>query len=112
MLTYSENSTPITQKDLPNYKNKYVKCIHCNYKWIFKLLDIQNDRLVVTQGIDIYPQPRLYYGGVTDFNIKRTEPLYGSDALYTVTKQDMKLYRKFTREIIFLNSNKSYYGSK
>ena len=88
------------------------------YIWLFKLVDVPKGKqdLIVTQGIDILPTPRTYH---TDFfkehkftdNFKE-EYSYQAKLIRLPTKDELNLYRKYTRELILLGTNKSQFGTK
>lgn len=99
---------------LKEHIGKYILRDNREYKWIFKLLNVKNIReITITQGMDIYPKARAYHGrGITDFNKQWEEDVYTETKLRLPTKDEMNLYRKYSREIILLNTNKSCYGTK
>lgn len=103
----------MTTLKLKKYKGKILTRSNSNYTWMFKLVDVDNDgTLLVTQGMDIFPQPRAYYRlGIKDFN-KIHEEIINEDNITIPTKEEMNLYRKYTREIILLGTNKSEFGTK
>jgi hypothetical protein len=102
----------MTTLELKKYKGKILTRNNINYTWMFKLVDVDNcGTLLVTQGMDIFPQPRAYHGrGIKDFNKIHDE--INGDNITIPTKEEMKLYRKYTREIILLGTNKSEFGTK
>ena len=102
----------ITLELLKKYKGKILTRSNNNYTWMFKLVDVNNyGTLLVTQCMDIFPQPRAYHGrGIKDFNEIHDE--INGDTITIPTKEEMKLYRKYTREIILLGTNKSKFGTK
>ena len=102
----------MTTLKLKKYKGKILTRSNSNYTWMFKLVDVNNyGILLVTQGMDIFPQPRAYHGrGIKDFNKIHDE--INGDSITIPTKEEMKLYRKYTREIILLGTNKSEFGTK
>ena len=104
----------IPKKELYKYIGKYLLRENREYKWIFKLVDVLGgNSILVTQGVDIYPTPRMYHsGGITIFN-KTWDETPNEDVLTRLpTKKEMNQYRQYTRELIFLGSNKSSYGKK
>ena len=88
-------------------------CDNGIYKWMYKVVSVgDNCTLYVTQGMDIYPQPRAYkHGPIKKFNdIDYEDISYGK--LREPTKEELNLYRKYSRELILLGTNKTSYGSK
>lgn len=102
-----------TIEELKQYKGKILVKRNKDYTWMFKLVDIIGKDLFVTQGIDIKPTPRVYFArGIKDFNTIHYEP-YGNIIVHRLpTKEEMNLYRKYTREIKLLGTNKSNFGTK
>jgi len=102
----------MTTLELEKYKGKILTRSNSNYTWMFKVVDVDNyGTLLVTQGMDIFPQPRAYHGrGIKDFNKIHDE--INGDNITIPTKEEMNLYRKYTRELIFLGTNKSDFGTK
>ena len=108
------NNPSIPTKELYKYIGKYLLRENRDYKWIFKLVDVIGENsILVTQGVDIYPIPRMYHsGGITIFN-KTWDETPSRDVLTRLpTKKEMNQYRQYTRELIFLGSNKSSFGKK
>jgi len=99
----------MTSLELKKYKGKILTRCNSNYTWMFKLVEVDNDMLLVTQGVDILPHPRFYHHGITFFN-EIHEELNG-DTIRIPTKEEMKLYRQYTREVILLGTNKSEFGT-
>lgn len=97
---------------------KYIGKILLNgngiYKWMYKLVGVVNDEFIeITQGMDIFPEPRAYKHGPTkQFNNVDYEDLYNAKELREPTKEELNLYRKYSRELILLGTNKTNYGNK
>jgi hypothetical protein len=103
--------TPIAKENLKNYKGKILGKKYGGYIWLFKLIDVKNDSIIVSQGIDIEPKPRFYHSrGLKDFNSMWEEGV--EPTCFLPTKVQLNLYIKYTREAKFLNSNKSNFGTK
>ena len=69
------------EESLRKYIGKILLCDNGIYKWMYKVVsvkDIRNHCIVyVTQGMDIYPQPRAYkHGESNSFNNVDTEDIY------------------------------------
>ena len=102
-----------TVENLERYIGKILLCDNGIYKWMYKVISVENNTtLHVTQGMDIYPTPRAYKHGDSNlFNNIDTEDIsYGE--LRKPTKEELNLYRKYSRELIFLGTNKTNYGNK
>ena len=100
----------MTKKELIKYIGKILIKENSQYKWMFKLIDFDEYSLIVTQGMDIFPQPRAYHN-VSHFNEVWHEEL-ALDYTRLPTKEELNLYRKYTRELRLLGTNKSKYGTK
>ena len=102
------------EESLRKYIGKILLCDNGIYKWMYKVVSVKNIKnhctLYVTQGMDIYPQPRAYkHGESNSFNNVDTENIsYGE--LREPTKEELNLYRKYSRELILLGTNKTDYG--
>jgi len=110
----TQNNKFIPIEKLSKYIGKYILRDSGDCKWMFKLLGVKNNKtLIVTQGMDVYPKARAYHGrGIKDFNTQWAEDVYSQSKLRLPTKNELNLYRQFSREIILLNTNKSCYGTK
>ena len=100
----------MTEKELIKYIGKILIKENSQYKWMFKLIDFDEYSLIVTQGMDIFPQPRAYRNE-SHFNEVCHEQL-ALDYTRPPTKEELNLYRKYTRELRLLGTNKSRYGTK
>ena len=108
----TQNNKFIPIEELSKYIGKYILRDTENCKWVLKLLGVKNNKtLIVTQGMDIYPKARAYRG-IKDFNTQWKEDVYPNSKLRLPIKNELNLYRQFSREIIFFNTNKSCYGTK
>ena len=106
----------MTKTELRQNIGKIIAKDNKHYIWLFKLVDVPKGKqdLIVTQGIDILPTPRTYH---TDFFkehkfIDNFEEAYQAKLIRLPTKDELNLYRKYTRELILLGTNKSQFGTK
>ena len=102
------------EETLRKYIGKILLCDNGIYKWMYKVVSVKNIRnyciVYVTQGMDIYPQPRAYkYGDSNLFNNVYAENIHYGE-LREPTKEELNLYRKYSRELILLGTNKTDYG--
>lgn len=102
------------EETLRKYIGKILLCDNGIYKWMYKVVSVKNIMnhcmLYVTQGMDIYPQPRTYkYEDPSLFNNVDYENIYYGE-LREPTKEELNLYRKYSRELILLGTNKTNYG--
>ena len=103
----------ISRERLDKYIGKYVLRENADYKWIVKLIDVVKSRnsIMVTQGMDIYPKPRAYHRNSSFNTIWEERP--STDSFFRLpTKEEMNLYRQYSRELILLGTNNSIFGSK
>lgn len=94
-----------TVENLKQYIGKYVLRENREYKWMFKIVSVENcDQIKVTEALDIYPKPRAYKHGIKGFrNVDFEDIRVRSE--YTMrmpTKEEMDIYRQFWRKIIYL----------
>ena len=108
----------INIRDLDKYIGKLIVVDNHEYKWMFKLLNYNKllNQATITQPIDILPKPRFYdYSTCRDaenFNKITKEPIADFYSYGLPTKEDLNLYRKYTREARLLGTNNSHYGTK
>jgi len=100
----------MTKKELIKYIGKILIKENSEYKWMFKLINFNKHKMKATQGMDIFPKPRAYRSE-SHFNDAFDEALALNDTR-TPTKEELNLYRKYTRELILLGTNVSDYGRK
>lgn len=101
------------KQTLTKYIGKILLREANGFVWLFKLVDVVDDDVVLTtQGIDIFPKFRAYRGfkyflNSAEENIKtnQLDSQYAAqkkDELRLPTKQELNTYIKIRREIIFL----------
>lgn len=94
-----------TVENLKQYIGKYVLRENREYKWMFKIVSVENcDRIQVTEALDIFPKPRAYKQGIKGFRNVGLENI-GTRSEYIMrlpTKEEMNTYRQFWRKIIYL----------
>ena len=104
--------------NIDKYIGKLIVVDNHQYRWMFKLLNYNKllHQATITQPIDILPKPRFYeYSTCRDaenFNKITKEPIVDFYSYGLPTKEDLNLYRKYTREARLLGTNKSHYGTK
>ena len=106
----------MTKTELKKYIGKIIAKDNNIYVWLFKLIDVQEEDngLIVTQGMDLIPKPSAYHISFCesdDFNDLFIEP-HVPEITRVPTKEELKLYRQYTRELRLLGTNKSMYGTK
>ena len=104
----------MTTEELKQHKGKILTKCNCGYTWMFKLIDVdtQNKKAITINGINILPRPNVYakLGDICGFNTVCCERYIS--CIRVPTKEEMNLYRKYTREIKLLGTNKSKFGEK
>lgn len=108
----------MTKTELRQNIGKIIAKDNKEYIWLFKLVDVPKGKrdLVVTQGIDVFPTPKTYHIDLFKEHkfIDNFEEVYDYQAklIRLPTKDELNLYRKYTRELILLGTNKSQFGTK
>ena len=96
-----------TVENLKQYIGKYVLRENDNYKWMFKVVSVVNDKiLLVTEAMDLEPKVRAYKHGTINrfFEVDREciDKLSYGDTMRLPTKEELNLYRQYWRKIAFL----------
>jgi hypothetical protein len=113
----------MTKTELRQNIGKIIAKDNKDYIWLFKLIEVpKGDKdLVVTQGMDVFPVPRTYskdlYGMWEEHNKEYSfntpfEENYQPHITRLPTKEEINLYRKYTRELRLLGTNKTNFGTK
>lgn len=109
----------MTKKELKSHIGKIITKQNWRCLWMFKLINVLDDDdesdepLIVTQGLDILPTPRQYHAET--YSVSFNEPfeeIHCSEITRLPTKEELNLYRKYSRELRLLDTNKSQYGNK
>ena len=106
----------MTLQEIEKCKGKIIAKDNQDYVWLFKVLDVRNINseknveLTATQGMDVYPIPRAYRG--TEAFNKPYREISVINTMRMPTKAELNLYRKYSRELKLLGTNKSNYGKK
>ena len=99
----------MTIAEIIKHKGKILVKNNYNYTWMFKLIGLVNSYEIQTiYGMDIKPCPRIY--NCNGFNATSIEAI--NESIRIPTKEELNLYRKYTREIKLLGTNKSEFGTK
>ena len=103
----------MTKEELKKHIGEIVLAENEQFTWMFKLLNINydDDTLKTIYGMDIKPSPRCY--GISGFNKPTNETILDrSVQIRMPTKEELKLYTQYTRELRILGTNNSNYGNK